>query len=396
MTRGCTRHRWEWTLACWNSSTCRGMFSRSNHHDQTAPSANPAAAPTLLASRPPAWDSPTKPQLLSAHFSRLESLLDSALATLTLIRDHAPNNDQQVLSSHAMEVLQALCRHTFIPAPDPGLAPAATTSPPLPPSPPTPPAAATYAAATAVPTRDGSVTASIADADADIDAAGHTSARAQSPTPTPTPPPTTSDILKTQNYAPDLIFRLDDSPHTIPLPGRPHSERLCVAIRESVLPGTGLRILSVRWTQKGNLTVTFLHDAEFTRQAALKLAPAIWKLIRPLFKLPKQSACPRIEQGGSWHTVVIHSVPVAYEESKQSVRDWLWETSVLGPIGAVSVMCDDNVLSARIGAGGTVSVRVSLVDKADADSLLAHGAIVLGARCRVSRYIAKPRSKSMP
>ncbi|KAJ6478238.1 hypothetical protein C8R45DRAFT_1101628 [Mycena sanguinolenta] len=290
------------------------MFSRSNHHDQKVPSAS-SAAPTLLASQLPAWDSPTKPQTLPAHFSRLESLLDSALATLTLIRDYAPSNDQQVLSSHVTEVLQALYRHAFIPAPKSGLTPVIMTSSPAPPSPPTLPAAATYAVATAIPTCDGSVMASIADAEGD--AAEHMPVRTPSPTPTLTP--TQSDLLKVQNYVPDLIFHLDDSPHTIPLAACPHSERLCIGIRESVLPGTGLRVVGVRWTQKGNLTVTFLHDAEFSMDAALKLAPAIWKLIRPLLKLPRQCTCPRIEQGGSWHTVVIHGVPVAYEKSKLSI-----------------------------------------------------------------------------
>ncbi|KAJ7802617.1 hypothetical protein B0H14DRAFT_2891736, partial [Mycena olivaceomarginata] len=70
--------------------------------------------------------STTHPDPLSAHYSRLESLLDSALATLTLIRDHTQSPDLPALTGHMTEVLQAFApwhHHDPIPTPAPSLSP---------------------------------------------------------------------------------------------------------------------------------------------------------------------------------------------------------------------------------------------------------------------------------
>ncbi|KAF8182793.1 hypothetical protein K438DRAFT_1767227 [Mycena galopus ATCC 62051] len=113
-----------------------------NHHDQ-----NKVAAPsTYLA--PPLYtgDYTIQSDPLSAHHTRLEALLDSALATLTLIRDYTPISP--VLTFRSAEVLRALCRHASVP---PTPTRDTTTPAPVPsPSPsPTPSSTpATYAEAT--------------------------------------------------------------------------------------------------------------------------------------------------------------------------------------------------------------------------------------------------------
>ncbi|KAJ7938846.1 hypothetical protein B0H13DRAFT_2301496 [Mycena leptocephala] len=67
------------------------MFSRCDHHDQKAPGGFLAPQPSYSAPFPLEAHQEPHPDLLSAHHWRLESLLDSALATLTLIHDIAPH-----------------------------------------------------------------------------------------------------------------------------------------------------------------------------------------------------------------------------------------------------------------------------------------------------------------
>ncbi|KAJ7920361.1 hypothetical protein B0H13DRAFT_2319557 [Mycena leptocephala] len=66
------------------------MFSRCDHHDQKAPGGFLAPQPSYSAPFPLEAHQEPHPDLLSAHHRCLESLLDSALATLTLIHDIAP------------------------------------------------------------------------------------------------------------------------------------------------------------------------------------------------------------------------------------------------------------------------------------------------------------------
>ncbi|KAF8135260.1 hypothetical protein K438DRAFT_1997453 [Mycena galopus ATCC 62051] len=132
------------------------MSLHSNHDDQkrvVAPSTH--LAPQLLAG-----DSLTQPDPLSAHLSCLEVVLDSALATLTLIRDYTPTGP--VLTFHTAEVLRALCRHA--PAPEPVQAPIPDTMLLTPtqsvsPTPVPAPASATYAEAVSCTASDLAVTA---------------------------------------------------------------------------------------------------------------------------------------------------------------------------------------------------------------------------------------------
>ncbi|KAJ6548354.1 hypothetical protein B0H19DRAFT_1265188 [Mycena capillaripes] len=121
------------------------MFSRSNHHDQTAPAhvlAPPAPSPTPQPTSG-GWQPST--DLTSAHHLRLESLLDSALAALTLILDTATPIASPTFTDHTTEVLRALCRRILVASPRQGTmtVPTDTTPTPIPTL--TPAKIATYA-----------------------------------------------------------------------------------------------------------------------------------------------------------------------------------------------------------------------------------------------------------
>ncbi|KAF8139308.1 hypothetical protein K438DRAFT_2118218 [Mycena galopus ATCC 62051] len=95
--------------------------------------------------------------------SRLETLLDSALATLTLIRDYAPT--APALTIHSSEVLRVLCRHVPVPAlcPQPDtVTPTPTPTPTPSPTPALTSTRATYADVTACPTTDPVATSAVA------------------------------------------------------------------------------------------------------------------------------------------------------------------------------------------------------------------------------------------
>ncbi|KAJ7334318.1 hypothetical protein DFH08DRAFT_1020605 [Mycena albidolilacea] len=214
------------------------MFSRGNHDDQKA-LAQVLAPLTYQIPQLSAGVYLSSPiDLLSAHYFHLESLLDSTLATLTLIHDSAPTTALPALTGHTTEVLRALCRHAFVQAPSP-IAPTAT---PIPSPFPSPLLPATYAQAVT-----GTATAPVLSADA----------HARKHLPPPTQP------LKA--WALDLVFRLDClslSPSTWPPPAR-----LFIDIKEKSIAGD-LRLAGIRWTQKGNLTLAFHHNENFTAEKA--------------------------------------------------------------------------------------------------------------------------------
>lgn len=150
----------------------------------------------------------------------------------------------------------------------------------------------------------------------------------------------------------------------------------------------------VRWTRNGNLTINFVRNDEYTADEAMKHAPAIWGLIRPHLRLPKHSPTPRIDHGGSWHSVVIHDVPVlprpgefGYEPDHTTAFQWLYRGGFRGQVEHLSILCSDEALLSR----KTVPFRASLASRADAEFLVKNGALIFGSRCRVSHYIAKPR-----
>ncbi|KAJ7790879.1 hypothetical protein B0H14DRAFT_3568405 [Mycena olivaceomarginata] len=212
--------------------------------------------------------------------SRLESLLNSALAMLTLIRDHTQSPDVPALTGHMMEVLQALCRHTVSVHPGTTTTPIPTPAPSPSPSPsPSLTRPATYAEVmTGTATDPATISANTPD-----------SAR------TPTPP-----VSPNKAQGPDLIFRFDCHPlYSPPPPARqPHPSCLFTEIEEKSIVGD-LQLTSVRWTTKGNLAFTFLHDEHFASDDITKQSPELWKVICPPPPTAKESFLPPSRSG--WH-----------------------------------------------------------------------------------------------
>ncbi|KAJ7858806.1 hypothetical protein B0H14DRAFT_3632501, partial [Mycena olivaceomarginata] len=344
--------------------------SRSNHHDQTA---NPAQ-PTHLAPLLHAGHSVTHSNPLSAHYSRLESLLDSALATLTLIRDRTQSPDLPALTGHMMEVLQALCRHTVSVHPGTITTPTMTPAPCSTPAPSPSPFPSTTRPATYAEVMTGTAT----------DPA--------------TMPANTPDSARTPHLLSALIwlrvqtlfFVSTATPFNSPIPlaRRPHPPCLFTEIVGKSIVGD-LQLTSIRWTTKGNLAFTFLHDEHFASDDITKQSPELWKVIRCLLQLPKNHFCPRVDRGGSWHNIVIHRVPLMnvgdslQKETISGVRDWLQSSGV--DVEAISLMCSEPDLASR----ETAALRVSLSSKKHADFLVQNGVLTLGSQCRVSHYVPK-------
>ncbi|KAJ7607758.1 hypothetical protein FB45DRAFT_1011248 [Roridomyces roridus] len=336
------------------------------------------ARPTHTNPKPQAGDSPAHTSTISAHYSRLESLLDSALATLTLIHDHDPIAAPPLLNGHMIAVLQALCRHAPIPVPFDTDAAAPAPLPTTPPALTRPPA--TYASATGSTAADSFVTTPEDDVK-----------------PASTPPPPAGRLAQ----APDLVYRLDALANFIPVASRPAPAHIFLHIRnkkESIIGA--LHLASVRWTAKGNLTFAFIRDDNYTEEQVQKCEPAIWKYLHPLLKLPKcYAAGIRVDTGKPWHTVVVHNVPISLSQTKPAgavpsdkrgealyaVHSWLTHSGVKGSIQGVSLLCSDADITKR----ETASLRVSLASSSDALFLVQNGAVVLGSQCRVSRYVPK-------
>ncbi|KAF8198166.1 hypothetical protein K438DRAFT_701379 [Mycena galopus ATCC 62051] len=362
------------------------MFSRSNHHDQKVPT-HGLAPPTFLAPQLLAGDLLLHSDTLSVHYLRLEASLDSALAALTIIRDHVHTTTTPALSGHMIAVLQALCRHASVLAPH--HTPDTDPTPPPPPSLPSTTTPTTYAE-----TMTGTATDPVAKPEEDRGEI--TMADAKPPAVTVVSP--TPHLPKMQTR-PDLIFRLDHLPRAVSAASRPSTARLFIDIREKAKSLLGdLHLASIRWTAKGNLTFAFLRDGKFTAEKAMKQAPMLWNFIRLTLRMPKHYS-PRVDAGDSWHNVVIHAVPqsgpisdssdcTVHEWALQGVDSWLRTSGVVGEIKEMSFMCKDTDLLTR----NTAPLRVSLSSPSDADLLIRNGALVLGTRCRVSRYIPKTLS----
>jgi hypothetical protein len=93
----------------------------------------------------------------------------------------------------------------------------------------------------------------------------------------------------------DLIFHLDClslSPSTWPIPAS-----LFIDIKEKSITGD-LWLAGIHWTRKGNLTLTFHHNGNFTTEKTRSQASMIWKSIQPMLKLLKHCV-PGADRGDS-------------------------------------------------------------------------------------------------
>ncbi|KAJ7466389.1 hypothetical protein FB451DRAFT_1260789 [Mycena latifolia] len=262
------------------------------------------------------------------------------------------------------EVLQALCRHASPPAV------------PASPGPTTPPICQTAKTETAK-------TATY------VEAVHTATDRAASPLAAKHLPSTSPSLRhlspRPELRRPDLIFRFDleppDRPIILPTPAA-----LFTAIGSKALGG--LQLDGLRWTQNGNLTVRFTPGTENTPEHALHQALPIWRDIRPLLGFKKHHSCPRVDTGSSWHSVIVHDVPVLGEgQETHPPIEWLRAGGFEGRLESVHILCSDEDLQTKT----IVPVRLALSSRAEAEFLVEHGALLFGSRGRVSHYVTKPR-----
>ncbi|KAK6981450.1 hypothetical protein R3P38DRAFT_3463820, partial [Favolaschia claudopus] len=200
---------------------------------------------------------------------------------------------------------------------------------------------------------------------------------------------------------PDIIFRLDQLPTPPPSQPRPV---VCfnALVSEPDIVSLPLRLDSLRWTRGGNLAVNFVHNAKFSREQALAVAPAYWRVIRPLLRLPKHCDLPRIDLGGAWHSIVVHNAPLTpfsgepgHHIEFPALDTWMDASGLHGTVPLdCALLCNDTDLRKR---PMTVAMRLSFALQSEADHLVKHGVVVHGSRCRASHYKAKPRpARSTP
>ncbi|KAJ6567611.1 hypothetical protein DFH09DRAFT_1081058 [Mycena vulgaris] len=270
-------------------------MSYSYHHH--AHSAVPPSDTCLPAIQPH-----TCPGRVLGHCQRLETLLDSALATLSLIHDSATTPISY--SDRVTDVLEALNRHIF--APMSVTPPASHTAPICPsdtPSPQRPGTKAMYARAVL----------------------------AEPPTPASPSPfgSTPSDPL-------DIVVRFDlDSSKPACTAMGVDPRRIFSAIRESVVSATGQQLFAG--------TTAYMIDT---------YAHKLWNVLRPLLQFPVGHPHPTFDIGDSWHSVVFHNVPALQRKhyTLSGIRDSLRSGGFDHAVKAFSILCDDNELDCRRGA----------------------------------------------
>ncbi|KAJ7511635.1 hypothetical protein B0H11DRAFT_2268693 [Mycena galericulata] len=355
------------------------MFSRSYHHHQ-----NPAGTVSAPTTTPPSWTG--SPEHHIAHQQRLESLLDSALATLALLHEAHQAPTPLALSWHTTEVLLALNRHIFTP-------PAITTCPtptpthtPDPPSPRAEPLAPTPATYAADPGRS-------APKPPDPHTAKHSvvpSSRTISPVP-PTPvAPGTAATDRARLRASRLIVRFD--PLALPAPKRTDVRGLYNTVTRA-LPADTNQIAGIQWTRKGNLVIHARQGYSTAKLLAAQQAK-IWSAIRPTLGLPSTLEQPKFEVDEPWHSVVLHGVPMPPSRNLADIQLYdiqlCLDVTKAGTAMAFSVLC----AVADFPTRESLSVRISLSSEADAQRLIDEGCTLYGALCRVSRYVPKSLLRS--
>ncbi|KAF8188527.1 hypothetical protein K438DRAFT_1972234 [Mycena galopus ATCC 62051] len=181
--------------------------------------------------------------------------LDSALATLTLIRDYTQTGP--MLTVRVATVLQDLCKHAFEPQPvlphimTPIPTPLASLSP-------TPTSmSATYAETVTRSAPDPVVTATTRAASDPV-----VTVAADKPMLTPVTAAPTHPV-KAHN-TPDLVFRFDElrKLHGVRVATLQSPTLLFSSINNKDTIGD-LKLASIRWTPRGNLTLAFTHDEQF-------------------------------------------------------------------------------------------------------------------------------------
>ncbi|KAJ7482113.1 hypothetical protein B0H11DRAFT_2193450 [Mycena galericulata] len=290
------------------------------------------------------------------HQLRLETLLESALATLMLLHDAAITPVAH--TTHTFEVLAALNRRISAPS---------TTATP-------------HTAHISAP----DVSATSPALDKDTKTTSMTYARAVSAETPRSPSPSPSDSDQS-----DIVIRLD-------CPDLPEYERayppLILYDIQTAIPGK--LFAGVRWTCNKNLVLQIKPGTVSASYMIETYTRRIWDVLKPILRLPDNLPLPMFETGGSWHSVVFHNLPAAKHDcyALPHVQESLREGGFNHVVKAISILCDDQELERRVKNKIPISMRVSVLTEAAAQQLVDRGGHIVGGRFRATHYLAKPRT----
>ncbi|KAJ7715295.1 hypothetical protein B0H14DRAFT_2644190 [Mycena olivaceomarginata] len=334
------------------------MIPSVDHHHHGGPTACPT--PALRSDAQPCPHNE-----LTTHRQHLETLLDSALATLMLIQ--AASASVPVFGTHIVGIIRLLNQHTTDTSP--------TCIPARPP--PTSVATTTAATMTSAPTpAPTSTTATYA-------AATYAAAAASDPRP--------SDPSLGRR-CPSALHRLRDR-LLRRVPNQSHDPLASLSAstmhRRPCLDHSKPTPLLLE--QEGELDPPPAVNA-CTASYLTEQSPFIWPAIRPLLKLPEEYDCPAFETDEHWHSVVFHAAPAPPDDrtyTRSLIEDGLAASDIPN-----RVFKGYSVLSrpADIRTRGSLALRVSLSSEPDALRLINKGGFMAGTWCKVTPYFTKPSS----
>ncbi|KAJ7169295.1 hypothetical protein C8R43DRAFT_1121175 [Mycena crocata] len=305
---------------------------------------------------------------LAPHLAHLESLLDSALATVAILADCATTRPQY--SAHTQEALRVLLKHIALPTTIVSAPPAAAAT-----------IAPTYAEATSASRK-----------------------RPDKRGPAPTRP--SNHVTKSDSQPVSRPTRSTPSPYRLTLrftiPPEPEERASPDLLTQNLCMLTSTldfrdRVAGVNWTHNGNLVIhtrapytalqlrdTFVGDD--------RLACTVGAACRP-GSLGENPFGGELELDTPWTRVVLHGVPAGdvnrYLDGSSALWDALDRTGVCRQeVKAIRVLCPEEELTER----DSFALSLTIGDTGLAQRMLSSGVFLFGTHCGVSRY--RPRSKT--
>ncbi|KAK6978312.1 hypothetical protein R3P38DRAFT_3334311 [Favolaschia claudopus] len=344
------------------------MISSANHHHQNLAHGQDFTLPGTL-------------DLVQQH-NRLETLLDSALATCMLIHNAT---SPPAFSPHILGVLALLGHHIAYSSPLSCHYPADSTEnkPPPVPSDTTLPTTTSDTSSDLVADHAAQKTATYADVTRDSSAKP------------PLPRTPKADHVR-QDAPSSLIIRFDNR-EVKPFPAR--ALDLFNALSLSLVKVFGddhASITSAHWSRKGNL---ILHPNPniCTARSLAQHSEKIWSAIRPLLELPADYDCPVFDTDERWHSVVFHGVPMplshpprAYYSSEMVEKSLIHTWAIR--VKHYSLLTRPEKFETR----RTLTMKISLSSLDAASYLIRNGGFMAGTWCRVTPYEANHRRPCTP
>jgi len=324
------------------------------------PPAPPPVAPLVI----PSSKAATRPAA-SEDMLHLERLLDLVLATAVIIRTTSPQTG--LLTTHSRSVLNAI--QAMVSPAKPTTASVAQAATPQ----------KSYAQATTTPARPDHPPATIPQAPP----AGPRKRKTKPVSP-----------IKTHHSPQKLILRWD-TPLTV---SPEHLLELVESTRKVVCLGhSEQRVAAANISPAGCL---ILHARPpFT---ARELLPDVDEILESLAKITAgldmdNMGQPEAQLDVPWHSVVIHDVPASMAVA--SIEDSTFSDKIQEALEMSAANYKDSQLLVRqevweAQGRETVSIRVRFEDPSGVPKFLSRGTVIMGKKCRVSRY--QPRKRHGP